>query len=55
MIAIEMGKLLKTRLAECYQREGVNHGVNCKEIAERYFNYMAQPNYGALRGGPDEE
>jgi len=50
-----VGRLLKQQLATCYQKEGVNHGVRCEAIRERYFNYMAQPNYGALRGGPDEK
>jgi len=55
MIAIEMGKILKRRLQECYQREGVNHAVNCKHLADKVYALMQKPRYGALRGGPNEE
>jgi len=52
-IAIEMGKILKQRLAECYQTEGVNHLQNCKEEQRKYLEHIQKPNYGSLRG--DEE
>lgn len=47
-VAQEKIKIVRERLAECYNREGVNHYQNCKEIAQKYFALITAPRYGAL-------
>ena len=36
-IAIEAKALVRSRLAECFRVEGVNHIENCKELRDKYF------------------
>ncbi|PVU93974.1 hypothetical protein BB561_002905 [Smittium simulii] len=31
-------RILREKLEECYQSEGVNHFVNCRELALRYLD-----------------
>lgn len=46
IIAQERVKIVREQLAECYNREGVNHYQNCKEIAQKYYKLITTPGYG---------
>lgn len=48
MIAEEKVKILREALAECYNREGVNHFQDCKVLAQKYLKVIKMPAYGAL-------
>jgi len=47
MIAVEEIKIMQQQLRECYMKEQVNHLENCKEVRDKLWDKMHQPNYGA--------
>jgi hypothetical protein len=48
-VAYETIKILRTRVIECYRREGVNHYENCKDPVEAYYNVISRKDLGQLQ------
>ena len=48
-VAYETVKILRTRVIECYRREGVNHYENCKQPVEEYYNVIVKKDLGQLQ------
>jgi hypothetical protein len=48
-VAYETVKILRTRVIECYRREGVNHHENCKAPVKDYYNVIIRKDLGQLQ------
>ena len=48
-VAYETVKILRTKVIECYRREGVNHYDNCKEPVAAYYNVIIRKDLGQLQ------
>lgn len=47
-VAVEIVKLLRRRVIECYRKEGVNHYENCKNVAQDYYDVIVKKDKGQL-------
>jgi NADH-ubiquinone oxidoreductase subunit 10 len=52
-VAYETVRILRSRVIECYRREGVNHYDNCKKPVQDFYNIIKKRDYGQLH--PDWE
>ncbi|KAL2635439.1 hypothetical protein R1flu_006918 [Riccia fluitans] len=46
LIAIEMAKVLRERVQQCYRREGVNHYQNCRPHVKNYLKSISNVGWG---------
>ncbi|KAL3692927.1 hypothetical protein R1sor_006578 [Riccia sorocarpa] len=46
LIAIEMSKVLRERVQQCYRREGVNHYQKCREHVRNYLKSINDVGWG---------
>lgn len=48
-IAIETLRIIRTRVQECYRREGVNHYENCQKEVKDYYDIIMQKSLGQVQ------
>jgi hypothetical protein len=53
IIAEETVKIVREQVAQCYQREGVNHYQNCKHLTKQYYELITAPGFGILQPGKE--
>ena len=53
IIAEETVKIVREQVAQCYQREGVNHYQNCKHLTKQYYDLITAPGFGILQPGKE--
>ncbi|KAG6557036.1 hypothetical protein Mapa_000962 [Marchantia paleacea] len=46
LIAIEMAKVLRERVQQCYRREGVNHYQKCRQHVKNYLASIRNVGWG---------
>ncbi|KAJ7547078.1 hypothetical protein O6H91_08G068000 [Diphasiastrum complanatum] len=39
-VRIEMAKILREKVQDCYRREGVNHYQNCRKLVHKYLDFI---------------
>mmetsp|Transcript_20493 Transcript_20493/g.61094 ORF Transcript_20493/g.61094 Transcript_20493/m.61094 type:complete len:103 (+) Transcript_20493:177-485(+) len=54
IIAQETVKIVREQVAQCYQREGVNHYQNCKHLTKKYYELITAPGFGMLQPAGDD-
>ena len=47
-------KIVREQVAQCYQREGVNHYQNCKHLTKQYYELITAPGFGMLQPNKDQ-
>ena len=48
IIAHETVKIVRQQVADCYQKEGVNHYQNCKHLTKQYYDLITAPGFGIV-------